>query len=70
VAVASAEPHANLHLDPHTKPHQHLTTQLFIGRMPFLPPNQQHQSTEGTAPKHCIYLYILYTHGYVHVCCN
>ena len=28
-------------------PHQHLTTQFFKGRMPFLPPNQQHQSTEG-----------------------
>ena len=23
------------------------TTQFFTGRMPFLPPNQQHQSTEG-----------------------
>jgi len=22
-------------------------TQFFTGRMPFLPPNQQHQSTEG-----------------------
>ena len=29
----------------------HLTTQFFTGRMPFLPPNQQRQSTEGT--KHC-----------------
>ena len=26
----------------------HPTTQFFIGRMPFLPPNQQRQSTEGT----------------------
>jgi len=25
---------------------QHLTTQFFTGRMPFLPPNQQRQSTE------------------------
>jgi len=25
----------------------HLTTQFFTGQMPFLPPNQQHQSTEG-----------------------
>jgi len=24
------------------------TTQSFTGRMPFLPPNQQRQSTEGT----------------------
>ena len=26
---------------------QHPTTQFFTGRMPFLPPTQQHQSTEG-----------------------
>jgi len=30
------------------QPCQHLTTQFFTGRMPFLPPNQQRQSTEGT----------------------
>ena len=30
---------------PHFR--QHPTTQFFTGRMPFLPPNQQHQSTEG-----------------------
>ena len=35
---------------PHPKqPRQHPTTQFFTGRMPFLPPNQQRQSTEGTA---------------------
>ena len=36
---------------PHSRqiPHQHPTAQFFIGRMPFLPPNQQRQSTEGTA---------------------
>jgi len=28
-------------------PCQHPTTQFFTGRMPFLPPNQQRQSTEG-----------------------
>jgi len=28
---------------------QHPTTQFFTGRMPFLSPNQQRQSTEGTA---------------------
>jgi len=34
---------------PHPRqPRQHPTTQFFTGRMPFLPPNQQHQSTEGT----------------------
>jgi len=27
--------------------HQLLTAQFFTGRMPFLPPNQQRQSTEG-----------------------
>jgi len=29
------------------QPCQHPTTQFFTGRMPFLPPNQQCQSTEG-----------------------
>jgi len=29
------------------QPHQHPTTRFFTGQMPFLPPNQQHQSTEG-----------------------
>jgi len=28
---------------------QHPITQFFTGRMPFLPPNQLRQSTEGTA---------------------
>jgi len=46
VAVASAGPYANLHLTPDRQPHQHPTTQFFTGRMPFLPPNQQRQSTE------------------------
>jgi len=33
---------------PHPRqPCQHLTTQFFTGQMPFLPPNQQRQSTEG-----------------------
>jgi len=32
---------------PHPRqPHQHPTTQFFAGWMPFLPPNQQRQSTE------------------------
>jgi len=34
-------------LQTDNQPHQHPTTQLFTGRMPFLPPNQQCQSTEG-----------------------
>jgi len=29
------------------EPRQHPTTQFVTGRMPFLSPNQQHQSTEG-----------------------
>jgi len=33
---------------PHPRqPHHHPTTQFFTDRMPFLPPNQQRQSTEG-----------------------
>jgi len=34
---------------PHPRqPRQHPTTQFFTGRMPFLPPNQQHQSTNAS----------------------
>jgi len=47
MAVASAGPYASLHLAPDRQPRQHPTTQFFTGRMPFLPPNQQRQSTEG-----------------------
>ena len=33
---------------PHPRqPRQHPTSQFFTGQMPFLPPNQQRQSTEG-----------------------
>jgi len=47
-AVASAGSYANnLHLAPDRLPHQHLITQFFTGRMLFLTPNQQCQSTEG-----------------------
>jgi len=48
VAVASAGLYATLHLAPDRQPCQHPTTQFFTDRMPFLPPNQQRQSTEGT----------------------
>ena len=48
MAVASAGPYASLHLAPDRQPRQHPTTLFFTGRMPFLPPNQQRQSTEGT----------------------
>jgi len=44
VAVASAGPYANQHLDPDT---QHPRTQFFTGQMLFLLPNQQCQNTEG-----------------------
>ena len=47
VAVALAGPYSNnLHLTPdrnHASPHH----SVFTGRMPFLLPNQQCQSTEG-----------------------
>jgi len=47
LAVASAGPYANLHLDPDiTTPASHQSS-FSTGRMPFLPPNQQRQSTEG-----------------------
>ena len=49
VAVASAGLYASLHLAPDRQPRQHLTTQFFTGWMTFLPPNQQRQSTEGSA---------------------
>ena len=47
MAVASAGSYASLHLAPDIEPRQHSTTQFFTGQMPFLPPNQQCQSTEG-----------------------
>jgi len=47
VAVASAKPYASLHLAPRqiTMPAPHYSV-FFTGRMPFLSPNQQRQSTE------------------------
>jgi len=51
MAVASAGPYANhLHLaaDDTTPARTCIITQLFTGRMLFLTPNQQCQSTEGT----------------------
>ena len=39
--------YASLHLAPDRQPSQHPTTLFFTGRMPFLPPNQQRQSSEG-----------------------
>jgi len=40
---------------------QHHTTQVFTGRMPFLPPNQQRQSTDGNTTLKAID--IIMTHG-------
>ena len=34
-------------------PRQYPTTQFFTGRMPFLPPNEQRQSTEGCLKSEC-----------------
>jgi len=49
VAMALAGPYAN-HFSPRsrqiTTPVSHHS--VFTGRMPFLSPNQQHQSTKGT----------------------
>ena len=51
MAVASAGQYASLHLAPDRQPHQHPTTQLSTGRMPFLSPNQQRQRTEDVKSK-------------------
>ena len=45
--MASTGPYASLQIAPDRQQHQHSTTLFFAGRMPFLPPNQQRQSTEG-----------------------
>jgi len=37
----------HMNLDPDRQPHQHPITMFLTGRMLFLPPNQQRQSTEG-----------------------
>ena len=50
MAVASAGPYASLHLAPDRYPRQHPPLKVFTGRMPFLPSNQQRQSTEGVQP--------------------
>jgi len=51
VAVEYAGPYASLHLATDRQPRQHPSSQFFTGRMPFLPPNQQRQSTEGIVPE-------------------
>jgi len=49
VALASAGPYAGLHLAPDK--HANTLPVFLQRRMPFLPPNQQHQSTEGKHQK-------------------
>jgi len=39
--------HMQVCTSPYTDTCASTSTQFFTGRMPFLPPNQQHQSTEG-----------------------
>ena len=47
-AICKSAPHSRLTAAPAP------ATQFFTGRMPFLPPNQQRQSTEGnTGSQHC-----------------
>ena len=51
-AIGCAKPQLNRH-------HQQTNMKLFTGRMPFLLPNQQCQSTEGNfpfIPEHAVYL--------------
>ena len=57
--MASAGPYASLHLAPDTQPHQHPVTQFFTCRMPFLPPNQQRQSTEGLTVRNKRLCYVM-----------
>ena len=53
VAVASAGPYANhLHLVSDRKIMLVSQQSVFTGQMPFLPPNQQRQSTKGN--EHCL----------------
>ena len=44
------------------QPHQHPTTRFFTGRMPFLPPNQQRQSTESNWVAKALKYYLLQLH--------
>jgi len=46
--VASAGPHASMHLAPDRQPRQHPTTQFFTGRMPFLPPTNSVKALKNT----------------------
>ena len=55
VVTTTAIIHAELQSNHH---HQQTNTQLFTGRMPFLSPNQQCQSTEGkTVPQVPVHLF-------------
>jgi len=68
-AVASAGPYANnLHLAACSR-HQHFITQFFTGRMLFLAPNQQCQSTEGS-PKQLVNIYHRKESIHIYICTN
>jgi len=54
---ASVGPYESVHLAPDRWPRQHPTTQI-KGQRPFLPLNQQHQSTEGKTFSYNYYAYI------------
>ena len=54
--ISWAVAYASLHLAPDSN-HANTPPQFFTGRMPFLPPNQQCQSTEGnqsTEDRRCV----------------
>jgi len=44
---------------PCRQPRQHPTTLFFTGRMPFLTPNQQRQSTEGSALSPLLFVIVM-----------
>ena len=53
----------DMHFAPDRQSHQHLITQYFTGRVLFLMPNQQCQSTEGTSTA---YTSIYWSSTYIH----
>jgi len=59
-AICKSAPRSRLITTP--APHH----SVFTGRMPFLPPNQQHQNTEGTVALYkCVYYYYRYCATFV-----
>jgi len=62
--VASAGPYASLHLDPDKYHASTPPLSFFTGWMPFLPPNQQRQSTEGMTKVYQCCIYFLFFNSY------